>query len=232
MTLWLRDEVGDNQEAKREIKVLFDDDVFTTPKPERLIQRIIQLATQEDDIVMDSFLGSGTTTAVALKMNRRWIGIEMGNQAVTHCAPRMQKVVDGEQGGISKAENWEGGGGFRFYTLGSPIFDADGKIHPEVKFETLANHIWFVETGCPLTLKEKSPLLGVYNNIAYYLLFNGILGDKSLSGGNVLTTRILTKLPKYDGPKVIYGELTKLSSNQLKEMQISFKQIPYDIKAR
>jgi len=231
-TIWYRTEVGDNQEAKKETKAFDDNDVFATPKPERLIQRIIQLSTKEGDIVMDSFLGSGTTAAVAHKMNRRWIGIEMGNHAITHCVPRLQKVIDGEQGGISEVQNWQGGGGYRFYTLDSPIFDADGKIHPEVKFEALASHIWFAETGFPLEFKDKSPFLGINNNIAFYLLFNGILGDKSLSGGNVLTSRILSKLVKHDGAKVIYGELTKLGVNQLKELNISFKQIPYDVKAR
>jgi adenine-specific DNA-methyltransferase len=236
-TLWIDlEETGHNRQAKYEQKKLFPEWVkeqwFGTPKPEKLIKKILDICTIESDIVMDSFLGSGTTAAVAHKMNRRWIGIEMGDHAVTHCVPRIRKVIDGEQGGISKAENWQGGGGFRFYRLGAPIFDAEGKIHPEVRFETLANHIWFVETGCPLIPTEKSPLLGIHHNIAYYLLFNGILGDKTLSGGNVLTTRILNKLPKHDGPKVIYGELTKLSTNQLKELQISFKQIPYDIKAR
>lgn len=231
-TIWYRTEVGDNQEAKKEVKAFDNEDVFTTPKPERLIQRIFQLSSKEGDIVMDSFLGSGTTAAVAQKMHRRWIGIEMGDHAVTHCVPRLQKVIDGEQGGISKAENWQGGGGYRFYTLGSPIFDADGKIHSEVKFETLANHIWFAETGFPLVTKEKSALLGINNNIAYYLLFNGILGDKRVNGGNVLTLKILKQLPKHKGPKVIYGELTRLSSSQLEQLQISFKQIPYDVKAR
>jgi adenine-specific DNA-methyltransferase len=94
-------------------------------KPERLIHRILTLATNENDLILDSFLGSGTTAAVAHKMNRRWIGIEMGEHAKTHCAARLQKVIDGEQGGISKDVNWQGGGGFRFYNLGESIFDQD-----------------------------------------------------------------------------------------------------------
>jgi len=235
-TLWLREEVGDNQEAKSEVKIIKNDDVFTTPKPERLIQRIIQIATNEGDLVCDSFLGSGTTAAVAHKMNRRWIGIEMGEHAKTHCALRLQKVIDGEQGGISKDVNWQGGGGFRFYNLGETIFDADGKINKNIRFEHLAAHIWFCETKTPLqnnfSQKAKSPLLGVYNGVAYYLLFNGILGDKSISGGNVLTSKILSALPNFNGPKVIYGETSRLGLSKLEENQITFKQTPYDIKAR
>jgi adenine-specific DNA-methyltransferase len=232
MTLWLRNETGDNQEGKKEIKFLFDQEVFSTPKPERLIHRILTLATNEGDLVLDSFLGSGTTAAVAHKMNRRWIGIEIGEHAKTHCAVRLQKVIDGEQGGISKAVDWQGGGGFRFYHLGETIFDKDGCINKNIKFEHLAAHIWFSETKTPITDKDKSPLIGVYNKTAYYLLYNGILGDKSVSGGNVLTTKTLDALPKYNGKKVIYGETTRLSSLRLEENKITFKQTPYDIKAR
>ena len=102
-TIWFRTEVGDNQEAKKEIKAFHSEDVFTTPKPERIIQRILTLATNEGDWVLDSFLGSGTTAAVAHKMERRWIGIELGEHCNTHCLPRLRKVVDGtDQGGISK----------------------------------------------------------------------------------------------------------------------------------
>ena len=126
MSLWLRDEVGDNQEAKREIKSFNFDSVFDTPKPERLIERVLTLGSNEGDIVLDSFLGSGTTAAVAQKMGRRYIGVEMGNHAYTHCAVRLKKVIDGtDQGGISKAQNWKGGGGFRFYELAPSLLKED-----------------------------------------------------------------------------------------------------------
>ena len=121
MTIWLYQEVGHNQDAKREVKEIHATEVFATPKPEKLIHRILTLATTEGDLVLDSFLGSGTTAAVAHKMGRNYIGIEMGEHAKTHCAVRLQKVVDGEQGGISKALNWQGGGGFRFYHLGENL---------------------------------------------------------------------------------------------------------------
>ena len=125
-TLWTYQEVGHNQDAKREIKALAFDSVFDTPKPERLIERVLTLGSNEGDIVLDSFLGSGTTAAVAQKMGRRYIGVEMGNHAYTHCAVRLKKVIDGtDQGGISKAQNWKGGGGFRFYELAPSLLKED-----------------------------------------------------------------------------------------------------------
>lgn len=126
MTLWTYQEVGHNQDAKKEIKELFGDDIFDTPKPEKLIQRVVQLGSNQDDIVLDSFLGSGTTSAVAEKMGRRWIGIEMGDHAYTHCKVRLDKVIDGaDQGGISKAVDWKGGGGYKFYELAPSFITLD-----------------------------------------------------------------------------------------------------------
>ena len=116
-------------------------------------------------------------------MKRSYIGIEVGDHALTHCVPRVKKVIDGEQGGISEAVGWKGGGGFRFYRLGSPIFDEQGRINPAIRFDQLAAHIWFAETRTPLPQKRKrSPFLGVHSESGYYLLFNGILGDKSIDG--------------------------------------------------
>lgn len=125
LTIWFKDEVGDNQEAKKEVKSFNSKDVFSTPKPERLIERIVHIASNEGDLVLDSFLGSGTTAAVAHKMGRRWIGVELGEHAKTHCYPRLKAVVDGEQGGISKAVNWQGGGGFKSYTLAPSLLKQD-----------------------------------------------------------------------------------------------------------
>lgn len=124
-TLWPYTEVGHTQEAKKEIKALEFNTIFDTPKPERLLLRILQIATNPDDIVLDSFLGSGTTAAVAHKMGRRWIGVELGDHAYTHCAVRMKKVIEGEQGGISKLQNWQGGGGFKFYELAPSLLNHD-----------------------------------------------------------------------------------------------------------
>ena len=124
-------------------------DKFAFPKPEGLIEYIFEAATNPGDLVLDSFLGSGTTAAVAHKMGRRYIGIEMGEHAVTHCVPRLRKVIDGEQGGISKSVGWQGGGGFRFYRLGPPVFDKAGQIRADIRFPVLAAHVWFSETGRP-----------------------------------------------------------------------------------
>ena len=137
MTLWLRDEVGDNQEAKREIKALFKDiSVFDTPKPERLIERVLTLGSNPGDLVLDSFLGSGTTAAVAHKMGRRWIGIELGEHCDTHCVPRLKKVIDGEDaGGITKSANWRGGGGFRYYNLAPSLVKFDEWGNPVINKE-------------------------------------------------------------------------------------------------
>ncbi|MCX6067743.1 MAG: site-specific DNA-methyltransferase [Chloroflexi bacterium] len=237
-TLWFHEFAGHTDLSRKEVRevlgttTLADD--FLTPKPEKLIQRVLEIASNPGDLVLDSFLGSGTTAAVAHKMGRRYIGIEMGEHAVTHCAPRLQKVVEGEQGGISKDVNWLGGGGFRFYRLGEAIFDEDGRINPQVKIHSLAAHVWFSETHLPMDFQTKpdSPLLGIQNGIAYYLLYNGILGEKSLQGGNVLTGSILAGLPPFDGPKIIYGEMTTFGAQRLAREKIVFKQVPYDIKAR
>jgi len=155
-TWWPHEEAGHTDEAKKEISVLFgSDNSFATPKPERLLQRILHIATNPGDLVLDSFLGSGTTAAVAHKIGRRYIGIEFGEHAVTHCAPRLQKVVGGEQGGISKTVEWNGGGGFRFYRLGDPVFDEAGHVSPGIRFDNLAAHLWFAETGHPLTHRTE-----------------------------------------------------------------------------
>lgn len=233
-TFWPSEEVGHNHEAKIEVRVFNKDDIFDTPKPERLLKHILDLATGPGDLVLDSFLGSGTTAAVAHKMGRRWIGIEMGEQAVSHCAPRLEKVIAGEQGGVSTLVDWQGGGGFRFYILGEPIFDADGEINPSVRFAPLAAYLWHFETAEPARQAFDSPFLGVHNGTAYYLLYNGILGDRKPNGGNVLTSSILAHLDgeyPHDGPRVVYGERTILGEARLREARIIFKQIPYDIKA-
>ncbi len=207
-------------------------DFKNSKKPEKLVQRIISMSTKQGDLVLDSFLGSGTTAAVAHKMGRRYIGIELGNHCLTHCIPRLEKVIGGEQGGVSKSNNWQGGGGFRFYKLGEPIFEEDGSIRDGISFAHLAAHIWFAETGLPMQENANSPCLGIHEGTAYYLLYNGILKDKSVNGGNVLTKALLQELQVYEGKKVIYGERSLLSAQRLKEMNIEFKQTPYDIKGR
>ncbi len=202
-TWWPNEDVGHTQEAKRESIELFGkSQAFNTPKPERLIQRILHIATAPGDLVLDAFLGSGTTAAVAHKLGRRYIGIEMGEHAVTHCAPRLRKVIDGEQDGISKSVDWQGGGGFRFYRLGPPVFEATGQIRADIRFPVLAAHVWFSETGRPWTGRGGSPLRGLHAGHAYALLYNGILGDKRPQGGNVLTRATLAVIQEAICPHV------------------------------
>lgn len=126
-TWWTSDEVGHTDSAKKEIMALFEkDSIFDTPKPETLLERIIHIASNPGDLILDSFLGSGTTAAVAHKMGRRYIGIEMGNHAYTHCKVRLDKVIAAEDdGGITKSVGWQGGGGYRFYELASSLINED-----------------------------------------------------------------------------------------------------------
>lgn len=255
MTWWEAASTGDNQEAKKQVLDLFEEDLFSTPKPERLIQRILHIATNPGDLVLDSFLGSGTTAAVAHKMGRRWIGVEMGDHARTHCATRLRKVIEGEQGGISKDVGWQGGGGFRFVTLGPRIYDENGVIAPEVRFADLARHVWFSETRRPLDGVPATPLLGIVSpppraevpgdegeapppapDRAVALLFNGILKDRTPQGGNVLTRATLAlireHLPQgFTGTLTVYATACRLSAATLKRGRVQFRQTPYDLNA-
>ena len=292
-TWWSYEDVGHTQDAKKEVVALFESEVFGTPKPERLLQRILHIATNPSDLVLDSFLGSGTTAAVAHKMGRRWIGIEMGEHARTHCLPRLEKVIAGEGGGISRAVGWgqpaadgtpwnaaQQGGGFRFLRLGEPIFDAAGHIHPDVRFATLAAFVWQQETGraydpqdAATGARPGTPLLGIhYENMSFlrlpdgrespfssknpdaapgaavppqpspraaiYLLFNGILGERRPSGGNVLTRDVLAALlalhaqsPAPQAPLTVYGEACRLGPARLAQAGVTFRHIPHDVRA-
>ena len=229
-------DVKTSRQAKAHQRELLPDaPAFDTVKPEQLLARVLDIATAEGDLVLDSFLGSGTTAAVAHKMGRRYLGIEAGEHAQTHCLPRLLRVVDGEQGGISEAIGWEGGSGFRVCTLGEPAFDEHGRIAPEVRFATLAAYVWHFETGQPGQQAFDKPLLGVDNGTAYYLLFNGILGDRRPASGNVLTHAVLDAIHEvypHAGPKVIYGESSRVGAARLTAEGITFKQIPYDVKMR
>lgn len=126
-TWWPHEEVGHTDESKKEMHALFGKtDAFITPKPERLLHRVLHIATNPGDLVLDSFAGSGTTGAVAQKMGRRWIMVELGDHCHTHIIPRLQKVIDGDDpGGITKAVNWKGGGGFRYYRLAPSLLEKD-----------------------------------------------------------------------------------------------------------
>ena len=207
---------------------------FTFPKPVNLVAYLVNAFTKKSSIVLDSFAGSGTTAHAVLKLNseqnamRQFILIELGKDTARNLiAPRLKAVIHGSQ----NAEISATGGGFRFYVLGEPIFDADGNINPQIRFAHLAAHIWFSETHTALHREARSPLLGTHDGTAYYLLYNGILGDKRPDGGNVLTAKILAELPPHDGQKIIYGEACRLGAARLKDLGIIFKQTPYDVKA-
>jgi adenine-specific DNA-methyltransferase len=244
-TVWLHDEAGHTQEAKKEVLQFNPTEVFATPKPERLIRRVLHIATQANDLVLDSFLGSGTTAAVAHKMGRRWIGIEMGDHALTHCLPRLEKVLAGEQGGISAAVGWQGGGGFQLLRLGDPVFDNAGRINPLVRFAALAAFVWQRETRSAYLPAEVggmagTPLIGVFEGTAIHLLYNGILGDQRPDSGNVLNLAVLQALKRipmqdgspHQGPQVVYGEACTLGDARLQAEGITFRQIPYELAAR
>lgn len=150
MTIWSYQEVGHNQDAKKEVKAFNDQDVFDTPKPEKLLERILTLASNEGDLVLDSFAGSGTTGAVAQKMGRRWIMVELGDHCHTHIIPRLQKVIDGEdKGGVTESTGWQGGGGFRYYKLAPSLMKKDQwdnwVINPEYNQEMLVEAMCKIE---------------------------------------------------------------------------------------
>ena len=124
-SVWLSSEAGSTQSAMVEQKTLFAAP-FSTPKPELLLNRIIHIASVPGDLILDSFAGSGTTGAVAHKMGRRWIMIELGEHCQTHIIPRMEKVLDGaDPGGITEAVDWKGGGGFRYFHLAPSLLEKD-----------------------------------------------------------------------------------------------------------
>ena len=253
-TIWKHEEVGSNRTSKVEIKSIFPDEIaFNTPKPTKLIQRIIQISTNPGDIIIDSFAGSGTTGHAVLQQNeedagrRKFILVEMDkNIATSITAERLKRVIQGL--GTKKGFN----GSFRYCELGATLFDPSGQIREEVTYLDLAQHVYFIETGMPLPAIEESikppsvppissdfrgrdatfPLLGVHNGIAIYLLYNGVLKDKRAKSGNVLTNEVLTNLPKYDNVKIIYGTGCKIGEQKLRNLGIIFKQIPYEIREK
>jgi adenine-specific DNA-methyltransferase len=141
-------------------------------------------------------------------------------------AQRLTRVIEGygDTAGL--------GGGYCFCTIGKPLFDEHGQIRDGVTFPDLAAHIFFTETGTPIPQRAagKTPLLGVHEGKAIYLLFNGVLGDKRPQGGNVLTSEVLRRLPAHPGPKIVYGESSRLGAERLRREGVVFKQVPYEIK--
>lgn len=214
---------------------------FPYPKPVTLIEYLVSLYVKPGDVVMDAFAGSGTTGHAVLKLNAqrnlnlKFVLVEIDEDiARRKTAVRLRKAIDGyETQRGAKTHRVNGlSGGFRFCRIGPPLFDAAGQIGPEVKFDDLAAHIFFAETGQPLdeSVSSATSLLGIHHGVAIYLLFNGILGDVRPSSGNVLTPKVLSSLPAHDGPKIIYGEASVMTASRLTKSQITFKQIPYQIR--
>jgi len=165
---------------------------------------------------------------------RRFVLIELEADVCRNVtAKRLRRVIGGSETGEDLGRPAVGGG-FRFCELGPTLFDADGRIREEVTFRELAQHVYFTETGEPLPAAKngKTALLGVHNDLAVYLLYNGILKDKAPDGGNVLTRKILDGLPPHDGPKVVYGTACRVSLRVLKTKQVTFRQIPYEVRTR
>jgi site-specific DNA-methyltransferase (adenine-specific)/adenine-specific DNA-methyltransferase len=241
-TLWSSKEVGTTDSATKELLSVFagDPGFNTTPKPTDLFQRIFQIASKPGDLVLDSFAGSGTTGHAVLKLNaanpseepRRFIMIELEPEVCRNITrERVRRVAEGYTN--AKGEAVAGlGGGFRFCELGEPLFDESGHIRETVKFGELARHVYFTETGEPLPRERvpNTPLLGVCKGLAVYLLFNGILGDKTSNGGNVLTRKVLAALPPFAGPKVIYCAGCLIGAERLAEEGITIRQTPYEIR--
>ena len=235
-----------NTTATKELAAILGAKTFVFPKPSGLIDVLLSQITDNDSLILDSFAGSGTTAHAVLAMNkadggnRRCILIEMDEKiATTITAQRLTKVIEGyhPQGDTTKPKVEGTGGGFRYVTLGEPLFNEAGELRGEVRFAELAAHVFFTETGEPLPGKvngRRSPLIGVCRGTAYYLLFNGILGDKRPDGGNVLTGDVLAELPKHPakggGPRIVFGEACRLGAARLKREGVAFRQIPYQVK--
>jgi adenine-specific DNA-methyltransferase len=209
------------------------------PNPPALLQGILQIATDRDSLILDSFAGSGSTGHAVMKQNaedggkRRFILVEMDADIARNVtAERVRRVA---QGYNSAKENVVAGlgGGFQFCTLSpEPLFTPEGQIRPDVSFAQLAEFVWFIETGTGKvgaggTAKFDSPLLGAFEGRAIYLLYNGILKDRSVAGGNVLTGPVFDILPAHAGPKVIYAAASRLGGPRLARENIVFKQTPY-----
>jgi adenine-specific DNA-methyltransferase len=220
---------------------------FTFPKPINLISYLIEAFSPKNGTVLDAFLGSGTTIHSVLSLNKskgfncNFIGIEQNKYSCEDIIlPRTKNVINGnKKAGIEKT-----GGAFKYYRIGEVIFNESGALQEGISFQALAAHIWFSITrkSLPILINKninsanKTPLIGVFNGTAIYLLYNGILGDKRPQGGNVLTSKVLAILPEHpeksNGKKLIFGETSRMGSERLRKENIMFKQIPYDIKGR
>ena len=227
-TIWEYEEVGHTQDAKKDLKALFDGEMpFDTPKPYRLIERILQIASHKDAVVLDCFAGSGTTAHAVLNMNkadggnRRFILVEMEDYADTITAERVKRVIDGYGDGKNAVEGT--GGGFSFYDLGEPLM-IDGELNEAVDVEKIREYIWFMDTRQPYVSgsPENPYLLGVHNDTAWYFYYK----REEIT---TLNYEFLSKIPKAAGHTVIYADRCAVSDAELDNMGVTFKKIPRDI---
>ncbi|MFZ2525950.1 MAG: site-specific DNA-methyltransferase [Candidatus Ferrigenium altingense] len=227
----------DGRAATLEVEAMLGAGSFQFPKDSDVIADLIGMVTEPGDLVMDSFGGSGTTAHAVLKRNQhlkkplRFILVELNEDVARNkTRKRVRKAIEGYVPLTGKKQTPVPGlgGGFQFCTLSKePLFTAQGQIRADVTFAQLAEFVWFVETGTGYAGKADSPLLGIHEGRAIYLLYNGILKDKSVAGGNVLTGPVYEVLPAYDGAKVIYAAACRLGAARLHREGIVFKQTPY-----
>ena len=245
-TVLLHGDVGHNQAAKRQILEIFhgQSEVFATPKPSTLIQRILEIGSAHGDLILDTFAGSGTTGHAVLNLNkqdsgnRQFILVEMDESiAPGITAERLRRVIKGyDKSGDPEKPVEPLGGGFRYCRLGTPLFNEFGDIDGGVIFSDLAAHVFFSETGSPLPNKVdgSSHFIGIHKEKAVYLLFSPAeQGFAREASGNVLTPDALANLPApsndFEGVRVVYAEGCTVSSERLKAEGVIFKQIPYQI---
>jgi DNA modification methylase len=226
----------DGRAATLQVERLVGKGAFAFPKDEKVIADLIALVSDRDSVVLDSFAGSGTTAHAVLTQNnadsgsRRFILVEVDESICRDVtAQRIRKAI----GGYGDTPGL--GGGFRYCKLGPALFDEAGNIGSEVRFSDLAAHVFFTETGSPIPKRAdgRTPLLGVHQGRAVYLLFNGVLGDRRPAGGNVLTHEVAQALPAHPdgkGPRVVYGEACRLGPKSLARYGVTFRQIPFELK--
>lgn len=218
-TIWMYDEVGSNDDAKREIKVFFSDNPFSTPKPTRLLKTIFKLGSNKNDLILDSFAGSGTTGQAVFELNkedggnRKFILVELEKEIA-------QKITSERVRKVSKGLN----GHFSYEVLSEPLFNANGTITEEVSYDAFAQYIYFTETHTNLNIKViTNPKIGKLNEIEYYLIYKK-------PKENLLDKNFLKNVKKNEIQKVVYADKNVLSDEILKEYGIIFKQIPYEVK--
>lgn len=225
MTNWNYQDVGHNQDAKKEIKALFGDDIFETPKPEALMERIITLWSDKNDLILDSFLGSWTTSAVAHKMGRKWIGIEMGDHAYTHCKVRLDKVIDNEdQWGITKSVGWEWGGGYKFYEL-APSFITTDEFGNRV-IDEYYNDAKLVRAMCKLLGYTFSP-----SDTEYYKQGVGTGRNYLYVTTQMMSTGVIRQIASHLGPDDSLTIATKKyeAGAESADSRITIKKIPQSV---